>query len=184
LRLEKGREELQELSPTFFPDVSSYISEKEELLKATGQQPSNQERVRTQLENIRRIVRELYEKREKKIMLMALNKSRTGSDIIDVSHVLDEEKSLFESLYTLLDRHRNGLLQPTIEGSPKKQPEPQTAPEESSKDTRLIRFIKPVPKFVGPQLEVYGPFDEEDMASLPLKIADLLIKKGRATSMD
>lgn len=185
LRLEKGRDELQELSPNFQADVAAYIAEKEELLKATDQQPANQERVRTQLESIRRIVRELYEKREKKIMLMALNKSRTGSDIIDTSKVLDDENSLFEALLEVLDKHRNSLLKPMLEGSQQTHnPDPEPAPEEPQKDTKLIRFTKPVPKFVGPQLEVYGPFEEEDMASLPAKIADLLIRKGRAASMD
>jgi DNA replication initiation complex subunit (GINS family) len=187
LRLEKGREELQELSKTFFSDVGCYISEKEQLLKATDQQPANQERVTTQLENIRRIVRELYDKREKKIILMALNKSRTGSDIIDISQVLDEERPLFEALLTVLDQHRGSLLHPTIKGlkvEQKEEQQPKTKAPEPKKDTQLIRFTKPVPKFVGPHLEVYGPFEEEDMANLPLKIAELLIKKGRATSMD
>ncbi len=47
----------------------------------------------------------------------------------------------------------------------------------------MVRFISAVPKFVGPELEVYGPFEPEDMASLPKKMANILVKKGRAEFM-
>jgi len=42
-----------------------------------------------------------------------------------------------------------------------------------------VRFLYAVPKFVGKELEEYGPFEEEDIANLPSDIADILIGKGR-----
>ena len=48
----------------------------------------------------------------------------------------------------------------------------------------MIKFNHAVPKFVGEDLEVYGPFEENDMANLPSKIADVLVSKGRAEEMD
>jgi len=51
---------------------------------------------------------------------------------------------------------------------------------EEPENTKLIRFIYSVPKFLGHYLEVYGPFEEDDTANLPEEIADILIKKGRA----
>ncbi len=61
----------------------------------------------------------------------------------------------------------------------------ETKPEikeeaEEPENTKLIRFIYSVPKFLGHHLEVYGPFEEDDTANLPEEIADILIKKGRA----
>ena len=57
--------------------------------------------------------------------------------------------------------------------------------EESASDgaSKTIRFLSPVPKFVGEELEVYGPFEEDDVANLPFRIASLLIKKGRAEEL-
>ena len=49
---------------------------------------------------------------------------------------------------------------------------------------KSIRFIKPVPKFLGTELEIYGPFEENDIASLPSRIAKVLIKKERAEEMN
>ena len=43
-----------------------------------------------------------------------------------------------------------------------------------------MRFLHQVPKFVGPELEEYGPFGEEDIANLPAEVADVLINKGKA----
>ena len=43
----------------------------------------------------------------------------------------------------------------------------------------MIRFLSPVPKFLGKELETYGPFGEDDVANLPSEIAAILIAKGR-----
>ena len=36
-----------------------------------------------------------------------------------------------------------------------------------------------MPKFAGPELEEYGPFEEEDIANLPTEIAEVLINKSK-----
>ena len=51
---------------------------------------------------------------------------------------------------------------------------------ELKKPAKLVRFMHSVPKFVGPELEEHGPFKEEDIANLPMEIADVLINKGKA----
>lgn len=192
LRLEKSREELQQLSPAFFDDLVDYINEKKKILeKAEAKRDlfaiNERDKTRNQLENIKRIVKELYEKREKKIILMAINKSRTGSDIVDTSALLEEEKSFFGEVLAVLDKHRNKVLLSLLEG--RELAEAQTnvqvqSEEPPAKETKLVRFVRPVPKFVGKELEVYGPFEEEDMANLPVEIADVLVKKGRAQALD
>ena len=48
------------------------------------------------------------------------------------------------------------------------------------KSTKIVRFLYAVPKFVGKELEEYGPFAEEDIANLPGEIADVLITQGNA----
>ena len=45
--------------------------------------------------------------------------------------------------------------------------------------SKLVRFLYSVPKFVGKELEEYGPFEEEDIANLPAEIAKVLLDKGR-----
>ena len=115
LRNEKKREDLQKLDPAFFKDVVEYLMEKGALLRK--QQESSEvfalaekEKLEYELRSIKRILQEIYEKREKKIMDIALNKSRTGSNIIDTSAMLPEEKEMYDKLVHLLTKFRQGVV--------------------------------------------------------------------------
>ncbi|MBI2137309.1 hypothetical protein HYU12_02190 [Candidatus Woesearchaeota archaeon] len=183
---EKSREELQKLDLGFFNDLVSYISEKRKAADSTATDTfslEEKERASRQLQNISRMLTELYERREKKVINMALIRSRTGADIIDTTPLLSEEKMLFDALVAQLDYYRNNILYRVLNAQPamfeeKNADAPQKGQED--KETKLIRFMHSVPKFVGRELEVYGPFSEEDVASLPVEIAKILIEKGRA----
>ncbi len=116
LRSEKKREDLQKLEGTFFIDVVSYLREKQTLLES--KQKSTElfavgdcEKLEYELRSIKRILKELYEKREKKIMEIALNKSRTGSEIIDTSAMLSMEREFYHKILRTLDDFRWGILQ-------------------------------------------------------------------------
>ena len=189
LQREKERNDLQRLEPNFFNDVIGYIKDKKRILEAKDSTFAKEEIKKTerQLENIYKILKELYERRERKIISIALDKSRTKSNLIDTTALLKEEKVIFDALTSLLDAYRDSILYSVLnEKMPfmqqinnKREKEFKTALE-LKKPIKLVRFMQPVPKFVGPELEEYGPFEEEDIASLPVEIADLLISKGRA----
>ncbi len=203
---EKGHDELQLLSTGFFTQLVSYLNEKRSMMNLLG--PDEKERTSRQLQNINRLIKELYERREKKILQLALARSRAGADIVDTSALLNEEKVLFENIVSQLDFFRQGLLnslltarQPQLEQNGAEvlataskiiKGAPQSAisgsvnvdeNSESERKTKLVRFLHAVPKFVGSELEIYGPFDQEDIANLPREIADVLIAKGRAEEM-
>ena len=214
LRREKSRAELQKLSDTFFEDVNSYIKEKHAILKDQQMKIgmsaiAEKEKTEKQIENIKSMLKGLFERRQQKIVEMAIIKSKTSSDITDYSALLKEEREMFDELVKLLFRFKKQVLLQLITKpvfiepkQEKKEPELtepkklETAEETASiikteekeletkaeelEKTKLIRFIYSVPKFVGRHLEVYGPFEEDDTANLPEEIADILIKKGRA----
>ena len=219
LRREKSREELQDLGKTFSQDVVNYLEEKRKILtedKETLDTFSEEEKEKTkvQLENIKKILRELYERREKKIISIALYKSREPSTLVDTSVMLEYEKEFFNKVLELLNRYRGDILmgmlygkkQEPLQSTPKKEshqePPPQPKPKQVEQEPQLqqeqsqepeikqestpsqekkkIKFIHAVPKFMGRELEVYGPFEPEDTAELPSELSELLIKKGRA----
>jgi len=169
LRRERSREELQELSATFYADVSAYFQSKQAL--------ADDKKAQVQLENAKKLLRELYEKRERKILQMALSKSRTGSDITDPERLLSEEKELFDEIRAICDKSRSKVLKKALKA--------EIVVEKKEKPVNtMVRFVSPVPKFVGKQLEAYGPFDAEDVVSLPTEIAEVLVNKGRAKYME
>ena len=210
LRREKNREDMQKLDSVFFDDVIEYLAEKVSLLKEQEKKHdllSSDERnkTRNQLENIKKILQELYERREQKIIRLALNKSKTKSSSIDSSALLKEEKTFFDSLVSMLDHYRNSIIMnvlqlksPKTEGiagmvaeepkkpfdseqqnraDEKKKAEAMKAMEQSA--TRVI-FINNVEQFIGQNLETIGPFAADQEAELPKDVAEVLIGKGDA----
>jgi DNA replication factor GINS len=187
LRREKDRGELQKLDENFFRNVLRYLKDKQTIIVKQNEGFSSEERRRTedQMDNVRRIIREIYDKREKKIIGLAIEKSRNKASIVDNSVFLKEERELFENVLKVLSIGRDNVLSNVLalrepssqEFSVEKK---EKIEEKRERATRLVRFLNAVPKFVGKELEEYGPFEEEDVASLPIEIANVLITKGRA----
>ena len=77
---------------------------------------------------------------------------------------------------------------PVLMAEEKSEEEVQALLRKISRDTyaesqelkKRVLITHPVPKFVGKELEVYGPFNPDEEAELPSEIADILINKGRA----
>jgi DNA replication initiation complex subunit (GINS family) len=197
LRREKNREPLQKLDDTFFNDILSYLGEKRkqmEELKIKEDMFAADERKKADIqdENIRKIIRELYERRERKIIAMAVDKSRSKQSIIDISALLREEKVFYEIAIRLLDCFREGVLhkllsakEPKLDMSSEimhyeesecaaREPEVKTAAE------KMIKVSEFVPVFLGVDLKEYGPFEQDSVVSLPEDIAAMLVDKGSA----
>ena len=190
LMREKQQEELLQLEPCFFQDVIVYLQEKMKVWEKISKETDlfslgERDKVEAEIKNIRKLLKDIYERREKKIIGLAVNKSRIGH-ALDVNNLLKEEKQFLESIATILDQYRHGVLlnvlqmkQPQVEEK-KFIVEVEQKKKEKTKETMLVRFIHAVPKFVGSDLAIYGPFDENDVASLPKDVSEILINKKRA----
>jgi len=244
-RLEKGREELQKISPSFFSEVIVYLEgkrrtfdskEKPEFLFAAD----DKDKIRIELDNIKKILKDLYDRREKKIVSMALNKAKTGVMLINTANMLPSERMMFDSVNsTLFEFRRNTLFKLVCGETPDMTTLPdnviskinsispvQTAnvqddsqqaamleaeqavsrtmsgsedddsdsisfrrleePKElkispglsdSSAASRKVRFLAPIEEIVGPDLQIYGPYDEGAIISLPSELARVLVEK-------
>lgn len=181
LRREKTRKELQELNPDFFKNVLSYLKEKNKILESQKTKDSifskEAEKTTKQLQNTKKILRDLYERRENKILHLALSNSRLKEKT--EPNMLPEEKQLHDHILDILNNSRKSILYSLLSN---KLPEIKTiTPKKQIKETiKLIRFTKPVPKFLAPDLSTYGPFEKEDILNIDSKIANVLITKKRA----
>ncbi|MDO8661115.1 MAG: hypothetical protein Q7K43_04450 [Candidatus Woesearchaeota archaeon] len=127
-RREKNKEEIQELSAVLYQDILRYLREKQAyydscMSKSDIFSLSEREKTLQQLQNAKRIIKDLYERREKKIIELAINKSRTNSDLINTQYLLPEEKTFYEMFLHALNTSREGILikllalqQPSIRG--------------------------------------------------------------------
>lgn len=252
LRNEKSREDIQELSPSFYEDVVAYLKKNKQMLDEAIQSNSSDEEkedIIRQIKNIKSMVKEIYERRETKIINLARNKSRTNSDSLEADTILVQEMELYERMVELMNCFRGNILTRSLNGkipianestcSVEYDEEESTLnsttgtavsssakeskitnhgkgidKEEAKKENKLsestvekekskpfatsikvgissdseheknekktLKFRDHVPKFLGKELEVYGPFDKEDIANLPKELANILIRKGKA----
>ena len=104
------------------------------------------------------------------------------SDPQDTTNMLPEEKILYALLIENLDKYRKGILLRIIEGSLPliEEEKPKTIKMDKKEETKLVRFLHSIPKFIGDDLNIYGPFEAEDISNLPEKVADVLVDKKRA----
>ena len=114
LRAEKENQEIQILDNEFYVQVVEYLTEKTKILDETANASdlfaaAERENTVIQLKNVRRLLKELYSRRESKIISLAVNKSRTDSDIIDTSKLLPEEKAMYNYMLDTLDKFRKGV---------------------------------------------------------------------------
>ncbi len=195
LRREKSREELQQLDEGFFRNVLTYLREKQQayddnLTKNDIFSQSERDKLHIQLSNIRKILRDLYDIRERKIINMAVNKSRTNSNIIDTANLLVQEQAIFQSLTAVMSQHRSGILHRILE-----MREPDVLPiilpvPEAQKNEEIpaplehgikkIKALEPIEQFYGEELEQYGPYQPNEEITLPEQLADILISQGKA----
>jgi len=159
LRRERGKEELQELGETFIADLQNYLAAKAELGDSK------------QMENVTKIIRELYEKRERKVLMLALNKARAGSDLAPMDRFLPSEKKLYEAVAKESKIQRDSFFSQIKSGK---------VEVKKHADEVKVRFLAPMPQFLGRNLQKFGPFSENEIVQLPPDIAEILVSKGRA----
>jgi DNA replication initiation complex subunit (GINS family) len=198
LRREKSREELQKLDEGFIKDTLNYLREKQQayddnLTKNDIFSQSERDKLHIQIANIRKILKDLYDIRERKIINMAINKSRTHSNIVDTQNLLQQEQAMFESLHSVLSQYRTGILHrmlelrepdvlPIVLPLPGEEPEQQALPP-LPEGTKKIKFMEAIDQFFGEELEQYGPYSADEEITLPEKLADILISQGKAVEL-
>ncbi len=189
LRKEKSTQELQKIDKDFFRSVVDYLKEKEAIAESQKGKESifsgEADTTVKQVANIKKLIKELYEKREYKTIQLAMFASRIGDKEIPAA-LLAEERPLFLDIVNILNVYRESVVQNVID---KRLPTPGEQPKSIKRDfldqtkqsdTKVVRFMHAVPKFVANDMNTYGPFDEEDTAILPNKTADVLVDKKRA----
>jgi len=103
----------------------------------------------------------------------------SNSDDFDISYLLDEEKFILDSLDEQNERTEM-ILSATINGKSKFL---ESLAENHKIKKVVIRFLDNVDEIVGADLEKYGPFKAEDIATIPYENAQALIAKNIATKV-
>ena len=101
------------------------------------------------------------------------------SDNIDFKNLLDEEKFILDAEEEQRERTEM-ILSATINGKSKFL---ESISQNHKTKAVVIRFLKEVDEIIGADLEKYGPFKTEDVATIPYENAQALIAKNIATKV-
>ena len=113
------------------------------------------------------------------LLLIARLEKTLNSDGNDFSNLLDEEKFILDSEEQKRERTEM-ILSATVNGKSKFL---ESISHNHKTKTVVLRFLQGVDEIVGVDLEKYGPFKPEDIATLPYENAQALITKKVATKI-
>jgi DNA replication factor GINS len=102
-----------------------------------------------------------------------------SSDSFDFTNLLDEEKFILDAEEQKRERTEM-ILSATINGKSKFL---ESISQNHKTKTIVLRFLQEVDEIVGADLEKYGPFKPEDIATIPYENAQALITKKAATKI-
>lgn len=182
---EKSENKLSKLPNDFFKKVDSYLKTKEEIFKNT-----QDEKVKYELKNAKRMVDEIILLRLKKIIDAVFIFLKSGSlpsnmlpkeeelffKIIDL--VKDLKKNLFESKEIVKTNELNKNLNLTENKNENKIESSEQKIERKEKDRIKVRVLIEIPKFIGPDGNWYGPYEKGSIVELEKEIANFLIDAG------
>lgn len=171
-RKEKENVEVQPLPKDFYAKLAQYMKKIREESRMLDEKTTKAKLLTHESRNVRKMVKELvllrHEKTVKKVSIgeMAPKENLTKEE----EKLVKDVTPSFEAFQTLLKDILGGRL-------------PQLESREKPKK-RILRFLKEIPAIIGADMKTYGPFKPEDVASLPLENAKILIKQGVAVEVE
>lgn len=112
------------------------------------------------------------------LLKIRIEKAVSSLDI-DYSNLLDEERFILDSEDELRQR-KETIISATLNGRLKLL---ETVAQNHRARSIVVRFLKPIDQITGTDLQSYGPFEAEDVATLPFENARSLIGKKIAVKV-
>ena len=164
--LETENDDLLEINPNFYRNLADFIGN---LRKQEFDGVENK---------IKDTMIEMVTELTSLLIKIRLDKISKSPDL-EISSLLDEEKFILDSQEDQKERTEM-ILSATINGKSKFL----ESLSQNHKTKRIaVRFLQEVGEIVGSDLEKYGPFKIEDIATIPYENAQALIAKNAATKV-
>ena len=179
--LERDEKSLQEIENSFFEKVINYIHTKEKIIeenKGSDNIFSEQaiEKNKRELENIKKIIIDICERRRRKIVNQALN--NISARVHNTENMLPEEEELYSRTIEFVKEYTDSFL------SKFEKKEEEITPKEEQTETgdnfKKLKIVEKMPEFMWKDGKKYGPFELDDIVSVEEEVGEILIKGGKA----
>ncbi len=169
-RVEMDSADLGSLSADFYLRVADYLRRIKEENRMLDKKSVKATLLEHESANAKRMVQELMRARYIKLVKKTLEGQKVPQESLTV-----EEAKLCSGIVPSADafnRFANSVLQG--------QPAAKIEVEEFVHKRVTLRFTKQVPSIIGADMKTYGPFMVEDVASVPVENAKILVKQHLA----
>lgn len=178
-QMEKNSPVLTELKPDFYNVLLEFLKNLDNRL---DRETTTQKQIllKDEIQNTKKIATNIYEQREKKILLAAISKARGGNP--DLKNMIDVEKNLFDPILNLmLDSRKKTIEIKTKENKSNNtktvEPEEEKTEEKQGNSNQIVRVTQDIPEFIGTDEKKYN-LRNNDVVSLPEDMSDMLSKRG------
>ena len=178
-QMEKNSPILTEIKSDFYINLSEYLENlKNRLQDETSSQ--KQTLLKEEIQNTQKIAENIYEQREKKILVAAISKARGGDP--DLKNMIHIEKNLFNSVLNIMITSRKQFLKKESIKKKKTESEKESLkPKKSEKKQKnlnpIVRVTEDMPEFIGTNEKKYN-LRKNDILSIPEDMSDMLSKRG------
>ncbi|MCK4348032.1 MAG: DNA replication complex GINS family protein [Thermoplasmatales archaeon] len=171
---------LTKIDSYFYNDLLDYMKNLDNRLEKELKS-QKQMLLTDEIQNTNKIIRSIYEYREKKILLAAISKARGGRP--DLKNLIDAERNLFDSALKLMIQSREQLLEGEQKDKRGKDDKNVETKKEESKIERkdntnqIVMVTQNIPEFIGTDTKKYT-LRAGDIISLPKNMSDMLLKRN------
>lgn len=172
-RKERETSELQPLANDFYVLLAGYVKKIREESRMLDEKTAKARLIKHELHNVRRLAKALVQLRLEKIF-----HATTQGKTISAELLTAEEEKLCSEMLPLAGSFQE-FLKAILHGRALRV---EVAKERSERV--LVRFLKDTPAIIGSDMKTYGPFKPEDLGTVPVENANVLVKQGIATKID
>ncbi|MFH0929381.1 MAG: hypothetical protein V1818_03430 [Candidatus Aenigmatarchaeota archaeon] len=180
-------DELQKLPEGFFESIRSWFKHKENMKDTTSL---------LEVENAKKLLDKIINRREKKIVLSALRTVRGDMPPVNLN---DEERGFFDQMVNILKdfsnnmnekfRNYDDIVEEKIEEA--KSSIKELKPEKTIEGQKfikpngklMVKILADLPRFVGSNMQSYGPLKTGDVVSLPNEVGNILLTRKVAENI-
>jgi DNA replication factor GINS len=160
------------LPPDFYAKIADYLRRIKEENRMIDKKSVKVNLLEHEAQNVKQMLEELIWARYKKLIKTITQSQKLASELLTV-----EEAKMCETFVTFADAYQN-FAKDLMQGQAAK------VDAEVSHKRVTLRFSKNIPSIIGADMKTYGPFVAEDVASLPVENAKILVKQGLAALVE
>jgi DNA replication factor GINS len=163
---------VEKLSDDFYLRVADYLTRLKEESRMLDNRTVKARLLKTEIKHAKRMLRGLLQVRYSKLIKLTAKGEKDPLNVLT-----NEEERIFTGASPFIESYQ-AFVKNLLRGHL------VNVGVEKERRTDVLRFLNDVPAIIGSDMKTYGPFKVEDVASLPVDNAKILVKQGLAEKVE